>query len=76
MTTTNQLISKSNQWLNTKEAAEFLGVTTRTVANYRERGMIPFAQVGRVIRYRLDDLNQFLMEHYCQPNKMGGHEYE
>jgi len=63
-------------WINTKEAAQFLGVTTRTIANYRQRGMIPFAQVGRVIRYRGEDLNRFLMEHYVQPNIRGGHNYE
>ena len=58
-------------WLNTKEAAQFLGVTTRTIANYRERGMIPFAQVGRIIRYRKEDLDDFLMEHYVQTSNHG-----
>jgi excisionase family DNA binding protein len=64
MTKTN-IVNK--QWINTEEAAQFLGVTTRTIANYRERGLIPFAQVGRVIRYRREDLNRFLMEHYVKP---------
>jgi excisionase family DNA binding protein len=60
------------QWINTEEAAQFLGVTTRTIANYRFRGLIPFAQVGRVIRYRKEDLNQFLMDHYVGLSNMGG----
>ena len=66
MTKSNSMKSQE-QWINTEEAAQFLGVTTRTIANYRERGMIPFAQVGRVIRYRREDLNRFLMEHYVKP---------
>ena len=66
----------NEQWINTEAAADFLGVTTRTIANYRGRGMIPFSQVGRIIRYRLDDLHVFLMEHYVQPNNRGGHRYE
>ena len=68
-TISNTKIDK--QWINTEEAAQFLGVTTRTIANYRERGMIAYAQVGRVIRYRKDDLNKFLLEHYLQPSKYG-----
>lgn len=59
-------------WINTAAAAQYLGVTTRTIANYRERGQIPFAQVGRIIRYRREDLNRFLMEHYVKPQNHGG----
>jgi excisionase family DNA binding protein len=64
-------IKFKGQWINTEEAAQYLGVTTRTIANYRERGMIPFSQVGRIIRYRKEDLEGFLMEHYVQPYNYG-----
>jgi len=65
----------SELWLNTEQAAHYLGVTTRTIANYRSRGQIAFAQVGRVIRYRQEDLNRFLMEHYVEPFNHGGSSY-
>ena len=60
------------QWINTEGAAQYLGVTTRTIANYRERGQIPFAQIGRVIRYRQSDLDKFLLSHYVKPSNWEG----
>lgn len=63
--------SKYNGWLNTKEAAIALGVTPRSVQNYRDQGMLPFSQIGRVIRYRAQDIQDFLMDHYVQPFNHG-----
>jgi excisionase family DNA binding protein len=59
-------------WLNTKEVAKALGVTTRTVQNYRDQGMLPFSQIGRVIRYRDEDVQDFLMTHYVEPSNWKG----
>jgi len=54
-------------WLDTKEVAKLIGVTTRTIQNYRDNGMLPFSQIGRVIRYRAQDVQDFLMEYYVRP---------
>ena len=62
---TNQI--KSNGWLTTREAAIVLGVTPRTIQNYRDRGLIPFSQFGFQVRYREDDIQKFLMDHYVSP---------
>lgn len=60
-------------WLNTKQVAYLLGVTARTIQNYRDQGMIPYSQIGRVIRYRAEDVQEFLMAHYVKPsNREGG----
>jgi excisionase family DNA binding protein len=60
-----------NLWLNTKDVAKLIGVTTRTIQNYRDQGMLPFSQIGRVIRYRASDIQDFLMQYYVQPSKYG-----
>lgn len=51
-----------NALLTTKEAAEFLGVSCAFLERDRcYDGRIQFIKVGsRAVRYRLDDLNQFI----------------
>lgn len=65
-----------NLWLDTKEVAKLIGVTTRTIQNYRDQGMLPFSQIGRVIRYRAQDIQDFLMEYYVQPTNWKEVHYE
>ena len=59
--------------LTSKEAAQALRITTRTLQSYRDQGTIPFIQFGREVRYHDEDIQQFLMDHYVKPsNKEGG----
>ena len=58
-------------WLNTKQAAQALQITTRTLQSYRDQGMIPFSQFGREIRYRQSDIQEFLLEHYIKGRRAG-----
>jgi len=46
--------------LTTLQAARFLRVCPRTIAEWRKRRVIPFAQIGGVIRYRQADLEAVL----------------
>ncbi|MBV7314754.1 helix-turn-helix domain-containing protein [Shewanella sp. NIFS-20-20] len=48
--------------LNNSEAAAYLGVTEGTLTVWRSCGRynLPFVKVGRLVRYRLTDLNAFL----------------
>lgn len=58
--------------LTSKEAALILRVTTRTLQTYRDQGIIPFFQFGREVRYHLEDIQQFLMDHYVKPSNWEG----
>lgn len=51
-------------WINNKEACEFLGVTSRTLQSYRDKGIISFSQVGSKIYYKVSDLEKHLEDHY------------
>ena len=43
--------------LDEKDLAEQLQVTTRTIRNYRQEGLIPFIRIGkRTLRYDLQDV--------------------
>ena len=61
-------ITKANSskviWLTTKEAAKALGVSIRTLQEMRNRLEIPFSQFGSNIRYRTEDIQQYLMDHF------------
>lgn len=48
-------------WLNTKEAAEFLRVSVKSLRNMTSNGYIPYYKLGRRNRYRKDDLEAILL---------------
>jgi excisionase family DNA binding protein len=50
--------------VSAKEAADYLDVSTRTLANWRSRGTpnIPFSKIGRCVRYRLSNLDAYIAE--------------
>lgn len=47
-------------WLNTDSAAAYLGITPGTLRRFVHNGEVVCYQIGRVRRYRLDDLDRFL----------------
>lgn len=51
--------------LNSAEAAKYLRVTPHTLAIWRseKRYDLPFARVGRFVRYRKEDLRRFIETH-------------
>lgn len=53
--------SLSRAVLTTKEAARFLGLSHRTLEDWRQRGGgPPFIKWGKLVRYRLVDLQTFV----------------
>ncbi len=59
MSTTTQSLEKV--WMTTNQIAEYLSVSTRTIANWRESGRIPFLQISRnVIRYNINQVQDAL----------------
>ena len=50
--------------LTRKQAAEYLGVETETLHNWActKRYNLKFYKVGRLAKYRIEDLNAFLSE--------------
>ena len=72
----NNAKHSSEVWLNTKQAAQALGVSTRTLQTYRDQGLIPFSQFKREVRFKSDDLQDFLMAHYVKSRYQEGGDYE
>jgi excisionase family DNA binding protein len=42
------------------QAAAMLGISTRTLWDYRKSGEIPIVRIGRLVRFDVDDLKRFL----------------
>ena len=48
------------EWLSTNETARRLGLTPRTVYRFIDAGELPAYRIGRVIRVKVVDLEQFI----------------
>ena len=54
--------------LTAKQAAHYLSISTKWLANQRWQGTAPkFIRVGGAVRYRISGLEQFLEEAVVQP---------
>jgi len=53
---------KEQTILTEREAQEYLKVSAKTMYNYRSKGL-KYIQVGKAIRYKKKDLENFLNEH-------------
>lgn len=69
------------RWLSTKEAAEHLGITLRSLYRFIDEGSLAAYKFGRVIRLKAQDVEQFIescrippgsLEHLYPEVKGGG----
>ncbi len=58
------------QWLGTKEAARYLGITQRTLYKLINAGQLPAYKIGRVIRVRRDEVDAFLDAARIKPGEL------
>jgi len=42
------------------QAASMLGISQRTLWDYRNKGEIPIIRLGRLVRFSVDDLRRFI----------------
>ena len=45
-------------WLSSDQAASYLGISRRALYKRIRRGQIPFYRFGRMLRFRLSDLDR------------------
>lgn len=48
-------------WLNTEQAAAYLGIPVGSLRNLTSNGRIPYYKLGRRNRYKLSDLHELLL---------------
>lgn len=67
--TTKSTEEAGDEWVESIEARKKLGVSPKTWQTYRDRRIIPFAQIGRKILVKKSDLEAFMQEHYISSSK-------
>lgn len=61
-------------WMTAHQAAEYLGLSYAALAEWRMKGVGPvFSRAGRLIRYRLADLDEYLSSRVCQSTSQYQH---
>lgn len=53
-------MSEQIRWMSTKEAAQHLGVTLRSLYRFIDEGSLAAFKFGRVIRLKADDVERFI----------------
>ena len=55
----------NGDFLSRREAAEYLGITERTSAVWAcvKRYNLPYVKIGRLVKYRRSDLENFINRH-------------
>jgi excisionase family DNA binding protein len=57
-------------WMGTKDAAAYLGLTTRTLYRIIDEGSIPGYKFGRVIRVKRGDLDAYIENSRIAPGSL------
>jgi excisionase family DNA binding protein len=58
------------EWLSTGEAAQRLGITTRTLYRFIDEGQLPAYRFGRVIRLKLNEVDAFIETCRIEPGTL------
>lgn len=59
---------KNQKILSNDDVCHLLMISKRTLQSYRDRGILPFAQIGRKIYYKDSDIDEYLDQHYIKSN--------
>jgi excisionase family DNA binding protein len=62
--------SDAIQWMGTREACERLGVTLRTLYRFIDEGQMPAYKMGRVIRMKSTDIDDFIERMRIEPGAL------
>ena len=62
--------SQETVWLSSGQAAKYLGITPRTLYRLINEGQLEGFRFGRVIRLRLDGVDQFVEQSRIQPGDL------
>jgi excisionase family DNA binding protein len=58
------------RWMSTQEAARRLGVTARTLYRFIDEGTLPAYKMGRVLRLKQRDVDEFIERARVQPGTL------
>ena len=57
------------KWLNGEAVMKKLGISKRTLQNYRDSGTLPYSAVGGKFYYNIGDIERLMTENYISVRK-------
>jgi excisionase family DNA binding protein len=58
------------EWMKSSEAADYLGITPRTLYKFIDDGTLPGYRFGRVIRLKAEDVEAFVESRRIEPGTL------
>jgi excisionase family DNA binding protein len=62
----------TEKWLSGDQVCRLLRISKRTLQEYRNRGILPYAQIGRKLYYKAYDIDEYLDAHYIKAHYQKG----
>jgi hypothetical protein len=62
-------LSCSAIWINGDEIMQKLGISKRTLQNYRDNGILPYSAIGGKFYYSIKDLERLMMKNYVSTDR-------
>ena len=53
---------QNEQWLNNKEICRLLGISQRTLQNFRDTGILPYSRIGHKCYYKVFDIENLVSQ--------------
>ena len=68
--TLTSLMNETIDWMSTADAADYLGVQSRTLYRFIDEGRLPAYRFGRVIRLKRNDVDEFVQSCRIEPGTL------
>lgn len=63
-------LARCDRLLTTKELADILAISPKTLYSYVARGMIPYFKIESNVRYRAREVSDWLRQHSGRPSTL------
>jgi hypothetical protein len=60
-------VDTKNSYLTSKEVAGLLRISIRTLQEYRNQQLVPYYEIGRVILYKPEEIQDFINHYFVKP---------
>lgn len=62
--TSEQARHPAEPFITKQQLAQHFNVSARTIENWRRRGVLPYVKVGKVLRFKLSEVESYWSEHF------------
>lgn len=56
----DQILEKTEKWVNLEEIAEHTGLSKDTIRNYIKRNVIPYYRIGKQYKFKISEIDSWI----------------